>query len=206
MILPFKILNLIGYSGIMLVADQILQTTKKVLTREGILFILWGWLMFYVNLTGYVERELLLSNLFEKSLNLFGIVIGIGVISMTILHILYNRKSVTHRYRTTIRNSWVAMFGVMVMVNLIQNNVLHSINFELQHAIFMVIIAFTIITTGSILKSQLLIFGGIFFGILGLVASYFPLADQHLIEAVCWFFAIIIPGHLLYHKTKLKNE
>ena len=86
----------------------------------------------------------------------------------------------------------------MSLINLIQGNILHSINFELQHPIFMVVIAFAITITGVMLRYRLMILMGILFGLLAYGASFFELKLQVLIEAIAWFLAFCLPGHILY--------
>jgi len=93
----------------------------------------------------------------------------------------------------------------MVLVNLIQRNVMHQINFELQHPLFMVLTAFAITITGVILRYRLLIVGGTVFGLLALAASYLELPEQLLVESLAWLIAFIIPGHLL-HVKKIKQS
>lgn len=187
----------------MVVIDQIGELSRKKLSKDGILFILWGWLMFYTNMAGYIERSYLLRHTVEKLLNTIGFVAGILVIILTIAYFLIRRKSVINRIGTSVRYVWFTLFGALVLINLIQGNVLHSINLELQHSIFMVVIGFAIVTTGNILKSRVFTYGGILFGILGFLASYLPLAQQLVLEAVGWLLAIIVPGHLLYANKKL---
>ena len=89
---------------------------------------------------------------------------------------------------------------------MIQFNVLGSINFELQHPIFMVLMAFAITSTSGILRYKLIIFGGVLFGLLALTASYFKLQEQLLIESIAWVIAFVIPGHLLFSKRKANNN
>jgi len=79
-------------------------------------------------------------------------------------------------------------------------NVLHSINFQLQHPLFMVLMAFAVTVTGGILRQRLIIIGGVVFGALALTASYLGLQEQLLLEAVAWMVAFIIPGHILFAK------
>jgi branched-subunit amino acid ABC-type transport system permease component len=88
----------------------------------------------------------------------------------------------------------------MVLINLIQFNVLNKIYFELQHPIFMVIIAFAIVVTGGILRYKMIIIGGIVYGLLAYISSYVELPAQLLIDAIAWMIAITFPGHLLYAK------
>lgn len=98
----------------------------------------------------------------------------------------------------SLRYVWISLFVCMVLVNLIQFNVQHSINFELQHPIFMVLMAFAVTVTGGVLRYRLIIIGGVIFGILALVASYMKLQDQLLVESVAWIISFIVPGHILY--------
>jgi hypothetical protein len=94
----------------------------------------------------------------------------------------------------------VSLFFGMVLINLIQFNVLHKIIFELQHPIFMVLIAIAIVVTGGILRYKMIIAGGIIFGLLAFASSYLPLNQKLLLEAIAWVIAFIIPGHILYAK------
>jgi len=85
---------------------------------------------------------------------------------------------------------------------MIIHNVIQQINFELQHPIFMMFIAFATVITGGILRYKLVILGGIVFGVLAYACSYFSLENQMLFEAAAWLVAFIVPGHLLYAKRK----
>lgn len=176
---------------------QINPLSQKLLFRDGILFIIWGWLMFYVNLAGYIERTVLISHNMENLINTSGFVMGLLAVGLTILYFILRRKEVKTKTGTSLRYVWFSMFVALVLINLIQNNVLKSINFDLQHPIFMVVIAFAIVTTGRILSNRLFIYGGVFFAVMALISSYLPLADQLLLEAIGWLMAMIIPGHLI---------
>lgn len=179
---------------------------QKQLNRDGILFIIWGWLMFYVSLAGYLERSILISHALENLINTLGFVLGMMAVGLTILYFTIRRKQVKTKTGTSLRFVWFSMFVALVFINLIQNNVLKTINFELQHPIFMVVIAFAILTTGRILGNSLIVYGGIFFGILALLSSYLILADQLLLEAIGWLVGIIIPGHLLHTGKHVFNH
>lgn len=53
-----------------------------------------------------------------------------------------------------------------------------------------------------ILRYKLIIAGGAVFGILAFVASLLELTGQMLLHAIAWLIAILIPGHILYFKSK----
>lgn len=127
----------------------------------------------------------------------------IGVF-FSVYSIRKRRAFSTHRTELikSIRYIWVSLVGCMVAINLIQFNVLHRIDFELQHAIFMVLIAFSIISTGILLRFWFFILGGFLFGIGGYVASYFDVSYQLLVEAMAWLVGFVLPAHLWYWKMR----
>jgi branched-subunit amino acid ABC-type transport system permease component len=132
------------------------------------------------------------------------VILPVSGLIFTLYYILKQRKKVQTYIGISLRYVWISLFASMVLVNLIQMNVLHRVNFELQHPIFMVLIAFAVTVTGGILRYRLIIAGGIIFGLLALAASYFELQTQLLLEAIAWIIAFIIPGHLLYAKRNKK--
>ncbi len=185
------------------IIKEMIQVSRNKLKQDGILFIVWGWVLFYVTLSGYIERSLVLTFLMKKFIDISGIVFPLIAVLYTGYYLIKQRKKVQTYIGISLRYVWVSLFVCMVLVNLIQFNVLHNINFELQHPIFMVLMAFAVTVTGGILRYWLIIVGGIVFGLLSLIASYLNLHEQLLIESVAWTIAFIIPGHILYaHREK----
>jgi hypothetical protein len=184
------------------VIREMIQVSQKKLKNDGILFILWGWVMFYVNIIGFIERKAVLIFQIQRLLDFAGTVLGILALGFSIFYILKQIKKVQTYIGISLRYVWVSMFVCLVLINLIQFNVLHKINFELQYPIFMVIIAFAIVTTGGILRHKLILIGGVAFGLMALLSSYFTLPNQQLIGAIAWIIAFVIPGHILYAKHK----
>ena len=184
------------------VIKEMNQISQKKLKNDGLLFILWGWVMFYSGLSGYIVREVLLSHRFERFLGVFGKVFGLLVVAYTVYYIWRQRKKVQTYIGISLRYVWISMVGCFVLINLILYNVLHQVNFELQHPLFMVMMAFSVVVTGGILRYKLIIIGGILFGLIALISSYFRLSYQLLFESCAWFIAFVIPGHYLYATRK----
>jgi hypothetical protein len=182
------------------VIQEMIQVSQKKLKNNGVLFILWGWVAFYGSITGYIARENALTYQVHRFLSYSGTVLGILAIVYTIYIIWTQRKKVQTYIGITLRYVWGSMVVCMVLINLIQFNVFHNISFELQHPIYMVIFAFATVISGSLLRYRLIILGGIVFGFLALLSSYFPLPKQLLFEAIAWLIAFVIPGHYLYAK------
>lgn len=187
------------------VIREMIQVSKNKLKNDGILFIVWGWIFFISYLfLNYLPDKILLSHQLMEIIRSLRIILPVSGLIFTIYYILKQHKKAQTYISISLRYVWISLFVSMVLVNLIQMNVLHSVNFELQHPIFMVLIAFAVTVTGGILRYRLIIAGGIVFGILALAASYFELQTQLLIEAIAWLIAFVIPGHLLYAKKNRK--
>ena len=184
------------------VIKEMIYISQKKLKNDGVLFILWGWIGFYGNITGYIVREVILTYQIQRILNKSGTILGLTALAYTIYYIWKQHKKVQTYIGISLRYVWISMFVCFVMINLIQANVVHKINFDLQHPIFMAIIAYATVITGGILRYQLVTIGGIIFGLIALLSSYFTLPYQLLLESLAWLVAFIIPGHYLYANRK----
>lgn len=184
------------------VINEMIRVSKSKLKRDGILFIVWGWVLFFVSVIGFIERGFALTFGIKNVLNILEITLPLIALVFTIYYLIIESKKVQTYIGISLRYVWISLFVSMVLVNLIQSNVLHSINFELQHPIIMVLMAFAVTVTGGILRYRLIIFGGVVFGILALVASYLNLQNQLIVESVAWAIAFIVPGHILFSKRE----
>ena len=182
------------------VIKEMIQVSRKKIGSDGILFIVWGWIMFIHYLILYAVRAFLLTYRLTKNLNLVvSILIPFGL-GITIYYLYKQRRRAQTYIGISLRYIWFSMFVCLVLINLIQYNVLQEINFELQHPIFMVVIAFAITATGAIIRHKMIIAGGILFGVSAYIASFLDLPHQLLIEAFAWLVTFAIPGHVLYAK------
>jgi len=184
------------------VIKEMIQVSQKKLKNDGLLFILWGWIMFFTYTSIYIQNKVITTFQLSKILDWTRTLLGLSALGFSIYYILKQRKKVQTYIGISLRYVWISMFASLVLINLIQFNVIHKINFELQHPIFMVIMAFAIVTTGGILRYNLITFGGVIFGLMALLSSYFTLPNQLLFEAIAWIIAFVIPGHILYAKRK----
>ncbi len=177
---------------------EMIQISQKKLKNDGILFIVWGWINFINYFGEYILGIIWIAPQLKRLIKYGGIALTILGVILTLIYIYRQRQKATTYIGVSLRYVWVSLFIGLVLINLIQFNVLHKINFELQHPIFMVLIAFAIVVTGGILRYKLIIAGGVVFAALALVCSYLPLQQQWLTESIAWLVAFIIPGHILY--------
>lgn len=194
--------NIIDENQSLTVIKEMIAVSRIKLRQDGILFIVWGWVLFYVSFSGFITRSIVLTYQMNRIISRLGIILGAAAALFTIYYLIRQRKKVQTYIGVSLRYVWTSLFLSTVLVNLIQMNVLHSINFELQHPLFMVLMAFAVTVTGGILRHRLIIIGGAVFGALALTASYLGLKEQLLLEAVAWVVAFIVPGHILFAKRK----
>ena len=192
--------NIIDENQSLTVIKEMIAVSRIKLRQDGILFIVWGWVLFYVSFSGFITRSIVLTYQMNRIISRLGIILGAAAALFTIYYLIKQRTKVQTYIGVSLRYVWTSFFLSTVLVNLIQMNVLHSINFELQHPLFMVLMAFAVTVTGGILRHRLIIIGGAVFGALALTASYLGLKEQLLLEAVAWMIAFIVPGHILFAK------
>jgi len=173
------------------------QIKKYLLRKNGILFIVWGWVGFAGYLIEYSVDSLQFSFQLEQLKHVLSIGLPVLGFSFTALYVYWLYKvEFAADYRLLII-VWLVVIVAQVLTNLILFNILHKIIFQLQHPIFMLLVAAGILITGYILKYKLVISGGIFFGGLAYLCSYFELHEQILIESIAWLIAFVIPGHII---------
>ena len=182
------------------VIKGMIQVSQKKLKNDGVLFIFWGWLMFYNYISSYVLRDLVTTYQIRKGVEYFGLGLGIFAFAFTIYYIFRNSRKVTTYIGISLRYVWISLIVCLSLTSTILFHGLNVLNVELQHPILMLFIAFAIVVTGGILRYKLLIFGGIVFGILAYTCSYFSIEWQMICEAAAWLIAFVIPGHILYAK------
>jgi hypothetical protein len=182
------------------VIRQMIEVSHKRIRNDGILFILWGWISLITYLLGYFTDHIIHTYQMTLIKRWLTVLLPVMGIIYTVIYLYRRSRQAVSYISISLRYVWASLFFGMVLINLIQFNVLHKIIFELQHPIFMVLIAIAIVVTGGILRYKMIIAGGIIFGLLAFASSYLPLNQQLLLEAIAWVIAFIIPGHILYAK------
>ena len=184
------------------VIKEMIQVSQKSFKNDGILFLLWGWLMFFSYVFDYILHNVVITLQMQKITDKLRFAITLIAIAYTLYYVFKKTKKVKTYIGISLRYVWVSLIVCLSLTSMIIHNVMHQINFELLHPIFMMFIAFATVITGGILRYKLVIIGGIVFGLLAYACSYFNLHTQLLFEAVAWLVAFIIPGHILYANRK----
>jgi hypothetical protein len=184
------------------VIKEMIKVSRNNFKNDGILFIVWGWTLLYSSLSEFIKRDVLLLHRTQNLISVLGVILGVLAIIFSIYYIVKQRRKIQTYIGVSLRYVWFSLVVSLMLVNVILANVLHTVNFELQHPVFMVLFAFAITVTGGILRYRMIIAGGILFAVLALAASWLDLKYQLLLEAFAWLVAFIIPGHILYSKRK----
>ncbi len=185
------------------VIREMIEVSRKKLQNDGLLFIAWGWALFYSAMSRFLISRILFSNMEVRTFKIAGTIISVFVVGYTFWYLWQQRKKAQTWIGISLRWVWISVVFCMVLINLIQYNILHEIRFELQHPIFMVVFAYAVIVSGVILRYKLMIGMGILFGLLAWISSFFELNQQLLFEAIAWFVAFILPGHILFARKTL---
>jgi hypothetical protein len=187
------------------VIREMIEITRRKLQNDGILFIIWGCALFYSAMSRFLISRFLFSHMEIETFKVVGFIVSVFTVCYTLVVLWTQRKKTKTYIGISLRWVWISVIFCMILINLIQGNILHEINFGLQHPIFMVVFAYAVIVTGVILWYRLMIIMGIVFGILAWVSSFFELHVQLLFEATAWLCSFIIPGVILLAR-KLSGE
>lgn len=166
----------------------------------GFLLVLWGWVQFLSYFRYFLVRAVSFSFATCKTLEYLTNGLSLLVLLFTLYYLWEHRAWFKKPAVKTIATIWIALLLSMVFTNLIQQNVLHHIVFELQHALFMLLTALAILITGSLIRNRWMVVGGVVFALLAFGASYFELKNQMVLEAIGWAVGFIIPGHLMIRR------
>jgi len=124
------------------VNQEKLKASQIKLNNYGILIIVWGYAMSISCLCNYLNEVLFLPNRAHGILKFANPLLPIIALGFTIFYIIRQKNKVTTDIGLSLRYIWIAFFISLMLTNLIIFNVLHEVNFTLQHPIFMVITAF----------------------------------------------------------------
>lgn len=164
------------------------------------LLVLWGWVQFLSYFRYFLVRAVSLSFLTCKTLEYVTNGLSLLVLLFTLNYLWVHRAWFKKPAVKTIATIWIGLLLSMVFTNLIQQNILHHVVFELQHVLFMLLTALAILITGSLIQNRWMVAGGVAFALLAFGASYFELKNQMVLEAIGWVVGFVIPGHLMMRR------
>ena len=174
--------------------QSMIDKTKQNLSGNSHYFLLWGWITFVACIGQFILKHFLD---YEKHYLVWWVLV-IGIAGSIYFSI---RDAKTRKVKTYIGETMAHLWTGMGITFFIISMILTKIGWGSDvYPFFMVLYGLGTFVSGSIIKFNPLIIGGIISWILAVIAVYLPYDYQILMGALAIFFSYIIPGHLLRNK------
>lgn len=177
---------------------SVIETSKRTLKEDGILLILWGFVLSTANLWRYYESVVLTSWWLRELMKVYMILSGIAVIGITIYYIFFRKKKVRTFTSISVRYVWVGVILADNVIIMITKVILDKIDFVLLQPIQMVLIGFALFVSAGIYRYHLLSLSGVIMWIAAAIAVNYDLNIQFLVRSIAEVLCFIIPGVLMY--------
>lgn len=184
------------------VIQSTIETSKRVLKDDGILLICWGIALSISNSWHYYESVVLTVWWMRNLMKVAQIVLGIGVIGITVYYIFFRKKKATTFTAISTRYVWIGVIIAHNMIVMITKSILSDVNFVLLQPLQMVLIGFALFVTGGIYRYYILAVSGLIMWGAAVWCAHFELNIQFLIRAIAEVICFIVPGILMYSSRK----
>lgn len=184
------------------VIQATIETSKRVLKDDGILLIVWGFVLSVSNLWRYYNSAVLTAWWMRNLMHAGQIVLGVGAIAITIYYIFFRKKKATTFTAISTRYVWIGVIIAHNMVIMITKHILSEVDFVLLQPLQMVLIGFALFVTGGIYRYYLLSACAIIMWIAAVWCAYYELNIQFLIRGCAEIICFIIPGVFMYSSRK----
>lgn len=177
-------------------------TSKQTLYKDWILLVLWGTSFTIGFFMSYYKSTQIVVWWERNIIDTLNILAAVFLIGFTIYYLFFRKPKYSTYTAISTRYVWI---GIIVAHNLnviITKSLLQEVNFTLIHPLQMVLLGFALFVTGGIYRYKLLSISGGVMWIAALLCSRVELADQFLIRAIANFICFVIPGILMYMKSK----
>ncbi|WP_167619012.1 hypothetical protein [Maribellus sediminis] len=180
-------------------------TSRQTLYNDWILLVLWGtsftigyFLMYYksTRIVVWWERNVI------DTLNILAAILLIG---FTVYYLYFRKQKYSTYTAISTRYVWI---GIIVAHNLnviVTKSFLQEVNFSLLHPLQMVLLGFALFVTGGIYRYKLLSISGVVMWIAAVLCSRFELVDQFLIRSIANFICFVVPGIIMYTKSRSQH-
>lgn len=179
-----------------------MEVSSRNLKKDGLLILVWGVAIVLGRFFNFFPEVKLISKRLMLAFDIFGWMLGIGVVLFTVYYVFFNRKGVKTYVATTAAYTW---FGIIIVDNLIVMLIKQKtgeVNFELLHPIQMSLIGLALFVTGGLYREKLLLLGGVVYWIAAYFCVGYQLNIQLIFECVAAFFGFFIPGAWLYYHSQ----
>lgn len=169
--------------------NEMIMSAKKELNDNGILLLMWGWLVFAASLGQFVLLKMNMPDISHYPWMLMPV--G-GVATLILVRKEVRETKVRTWVDTMMKYIWIA-FVVSLTIVLTFMPKLHSSTFPMV----LVIYGVGTFITGGALKFRPLVWGGISCWVLAVAAFFVSFEYQLLLTALAVLLSYITPGHIL---------
>jgi len=175
----------------LLLISQMIQNAKRGVQENGVIFLIWGWLVLAASLLQYVLLYVVKS---EYNYLPWPILMILGAI-ISMVHGARQKKHerVKTHVDSFLKYLWIS-FGVALFFVLAY---MSKIGIEAAYPLILVVYGIGTFTSGGALQFKPLIIGGICCWILAVISAFVGFQVQLLLLSLAIIVAYIIPGHLL---------
>jgi hypothetical protein len=180
------------------VIREMIEVSKKNLRKDGLLFIVWGWILFIIVFSRFMIKAVIINQVIESYVNktiIFLLLIGV-VISC---NYLLTKRYVVRTYTGQILSY---LWGAIIFLNLyiLFYQLRANMKIDMLYSQYMLMFALGTFVTGGIIKFKPLIYGSISFIVLVQIGFFFHNEIGILLAACSFITGLSIPGHILYSK------
>ena len=182
-----------------------IETSKRTLKDDGLLLILWGFVLSTANYWRYYESVKLTSWWMRDLMKAYMILSGIAVIGITVYFIFFRKKKVRTFTSISVRYVWIGVILADNVLIMITKVILDKIDFVLLQPMQMVLIGFALFVSAGIYRYHLLSLSGIIMWVAAAIAVNYDLNLQFLVRSIAEVICFIIPGTFMYMARKKNN-
>ena len=189
------------------VIQQMIQVAQQRHAQDGVLFIVWGWLLMVSNTVFALGPQIFVTTTpIRNILNYVYMFLWFGAILFTLIYLIKRYSRVRTHTGITLLFVWIGLIAFLMVSNVIHthflNQILEKVGTPFEYLPMalspMLLVAFAIFVTGLILRYWLVMAGAVLFGVFVLISTYISYEWQLVLSALGWTVAFIIPGHVIY--------
>ena len=177
------------------IIQSMINTAKNKISENGFYFLLWGMLVIIACITQFAMIKMGFG---EESNFVWMVMPIVGVPISLIYGFKQSKKENTKSHTDKLYGSLWLGFGITLGVL-----IFISINLKVSPIPFILaLVGLATFVSGAIYKFTPLIIGGIVFWVSGIACIFFNGPEQLLIDAAATFLGYILPGIILWKKSK----
>ena len=183
-----------------------LNTSRKILMKDGILLLCWGLVLSFGFAWNYCNSALLVPSRIRDLMIILKPLTTLLLIVFTFYFVFFRKPKVKTYSALSTRFVWL---GVIIAQNLnviISRTMNGEVNYELLHPLQMTLIGFALFVTGGIYRFYILSVSGALMWIAAGIAAGYDLNTQYLIRSIADFVCFVVPGTLMYLEAKKGNH